>query len=184
MTVKEAAEYLEMEQTTIRQMAQAREMPALKLGGAWRFSRVALGKWRIEQSEVGKGSVLIVDDKDMIRDLIGDVVSRQGYKITTASNGGEALKKLQMQQFDLIFLDLVLPDMSGIDIFQVVKKAGGKETPVVIITGHSDAPIALEALSMNPVFFIRKPFQVNDVVHVLDTITKFSVMSRGASSRA
>ena len=75
------------------------------------------------------------------------------------------------QQFTLIFLDLVLPGMSGVDVFRAVKERS-KDVVVVIITGYGDDPIALEALSLGPIFLIRKPFEVADVVRVLDIVMK------------
>ena len=180
MTVAEVAEFLDMNQETIYQMARKRKLPALKIGGAWYFSKNTINEWIAEQSETGKGSILIVDDEAMIRDLIEDVVSRQGYKVTIAETGEKAQEKLLDQQFDLIFLDVVLPDTNGTEILRTMKSLG-KNTPVAIITGHADSPVAMEALSLGPIFFIRKPFQIDDILRILDSTAKFSMMSQGVS---
>lgn len=171
MTVKEAAQYLKLNHMTVYRLAQKRRIPASKVGGAWRFSKDILDDWLMEQSEVDRGTVLVVDDDVLIRDLIEDVVSRQGYKVTAAGSGEEALERMREQRFALIFLDLVLPGMSGVDVLRAVKEKD-EEAVVVIITGYGDDPIALEALSMGPIFLIRKPFKVADVIHVLDIVMK------------
>ena len=171
MTVKEAAEYLKLNKMTVYRLAQKHKIPASKVGGAWRFSKDTLDDWIKAQSSMDKRGILVVDDDPLICELIEDVISRQGYDVVTAGSGEEALEKMKRQQFKLVFLDLVLPGMSGVEVFRAVKEED-KNTVVVVITGYGDDPIAIEALSMGPIILIRKPFKVKDITDVLDIIMK------------
>ncbi|MCD6359035.1 MAG: response regulator [Dehalococcoidia bacterium] len=171
MTVREAADYLKFNKMTIYRLAQQHKIPASKIGGAWRFSKSTLDDWLRTQSLVDSGVVLVVDDDALVREVIKDVVLSQGYKVVMAGTGEEALEKMKERQFGLIFLDLGLPGMSGVEVFRAVKERD-KDAVVVVVTGYADTPIAIEALSMGPMILIRKPFKVDDVVNILDIVMK------------
>ena len=172
ITVKEAAEYLKLNRMTVYRLAQKRKIPALRVGGAWRFNKDMLDDWLAQQSVMDRGAVLVVDDDAMIRDLVEEVVSRQGYTVVTAGTGEEALEKMRDRQFALIFLDLVLPGVSGVEVFRAVKERD-RDAVVAIITGHGDSPVAMEALSLGPIFLIRKPFEIADVIDILDIVMRW-----------
>ena len=174
MTVKEAAKYLKLNYMTVYKLVQKRKLPASKIGGTWRFKRDILDKWLAEQAMGKKEPVLVVDDDARIRDLVQEVVADKGYEVIAVGTGEEALEEAGRRHFGLVFLDLVLPGVSGIDVFQALKERD-KEAVVVIITGYGDEPIAREALSIGPVFLIRKPFAASDIGHIVDIVMKVRV---------
>ena len=130
-----------------------------------------LDQWLSKQALISKKDVLVIDDDVLVCGLIEDVLIRENYQVTTANSGEDALRKMEEKQFPLIFLDLVLPGMGGVEVFRAIKEKDA-QTAVVIITGYGDAPVALEALSLGPIFLIRKPFEVADLMRVLDIVMK------------
>jgi excisionase family DNA binding protein len=171
MTTKEAAEYLKLNYMTVYKLSQRGRIPASKIGGNWRFRKDLLDDWLAKQATVVEGTVLVVDDDPEVREILSEVISRKGFKVTTAESGELALKEMEKQHFDLIFLDLVLPGMSGVDALGAIKEKD-KKAVVVIVTGHGDDPIALDAMSLGPLFLIRKPFRTSDIVEVLNAMVR------------
>jgi excisionase family DNA binding protein len=171
MTTKEAAEYLRLNYMTVYKLAQRGRIPASKIGGNWRFKKDLLDSWLTEQATMVEGNVLVVDDDPGVCELLNDVISGQRYKVVTVDSGERALEEVQKRHFDLIFLDLVLPKMSGVEVLSAIK-AKDKKAVVVIITGYGDDPIALEAMSLGPLFLIRKPFRTDDIIEVLNIVVR------------
>jgi len=168
--VKEVASILNVHPNTVRQWGDKGLIKSYHVGprGDRRFRpedvENFLSMWRGE----GDG-VLIIDDDVKILQLIKDVVVEKGYKVTCCETGECALEEINRKRFDLIFLDLVLPEMSGLEVLQQIKAKNGK-TVVAIITGYGDYPIALEAMALGPMYFIRKPFQVHEILEVLTAV--------------
>jgi len=171
MTTKEAAEYLKLNYMTVYKLSQRGRIPASKIGGNWRFRKDLLDDWLAKQATVVEGTVLVVDDDPEICEILREVITRKGFKVTTTESGELALKEMEKQHFDLIFLDLVLPGMSGVDALAAIKEKD-KKAVVVIVTGHGDDPIALDAMSLGPLFLIRKPFRTSDIIEVLNAMVR------------
>jgi len=171
MNIKEAASYLRLNYMTVYKLAQKRRLPAFRVGGNWRFRKDILDSWLKQQINTGTGTVLVVDDDPIIRDLLKEIIEDQGYTANCAETGEIALTMVEKQQFNLIFLDLILPGINGIDVLQRIK-AEDSEAVVVIITGFGDEPITNQAMSLGPLLLIRKPFREKDIVEVLSLVMK------------
>jgi two-component system, response regulator, stage 0 sporulation protein F len=171
MTTKEAAEYLKLNYMTVYKLAQRGRIPASKIGGNWRFRKDLLDDWLAKQAKVVEGNVLVVDDDPGILEMLSEVISRKGFRVVAVSSGEQALQEVDKQHFDLIFLDLVLPGMSGVETLSAIKEKD-KKAVVVIVTGYGDDPMALNAMSLGPLFLVRKPFRVGDIVEVLNAVIK------------
>lgn len=169
MTTKEAAEYLKLNYMTVYKLAQRGRIPASKVGGNWRFKRDILDEWLTRRAVTVEGNVLVVDDDPKVCEVLRDVISRERYSVTTADSGERALEELDRRHYDLVFLDLMLPGISGVDVLSAIKKKD-KKAVVVIITGYGDDPIALEAMALGPLFLIRKPFRTSDITEVLSVV--------------
>ena len=173
MTVKEVAEYLKLNYMTVYKLAQKGRIPASKIGGNWRFKKELLDEWIAKQSTVVEGSVLVVDDDPGVREMLSDIISEQRYRVVAVENGERAIEEMEQQHFDLIFLDLVLPWMSGAEALSAIKQKDEKVI-VAIITGYGDDPVAMEAMSLGPLLMIRKPFRVDDILEVISIISSAS----------
>jgi len=169
MTTKEAAEYLKLNYMTVYKLAQRGRIPAAKIGGNWRFKRDVLDDWLTRKAVTIEGIVLVVDDDPRVREVLKDVISQHGYSVTAVESGERALEELDRRHYDVIFLDLMLPGITGVEVLSAIKQKD-KKAVVVIITGYGDDPIALEAMSLGPLFLIRKPFRASDIVEVLSVV--------------
>lgn len=102
--------------------------------------------------------ILIVDDEEIIRTSCMKILGPEGYRLETAADGTEALKRLQNNgAFDLVLTDLMMPDMTGIDLLKKIKEEQ-PETEVIVITGYGTVKTAIDALKYGAYDFIEKPF--------------------------
>jgi two-component system response regulator AtoC len=107
----------------------------------------------------------------MIREVLKEIVKDQHHVVETADSGEKALEEIKRQHFDLVFLDLLLPDMNGIQVLETIKEKD-KNAVIVIITAFADEPVALKAMSLGPLLLIRKPFREKDIIEVLNIVMK------------
>lgn len=166
MTASEAALYLRLNYMTLCRLARQRKVPAVKIGGEWRFKKDVLDSLFKGQSCPEPKLMLVVDDDARIRDVLTDIASAEECGVVAVGAGAAALTEIARQSFDIVFLDLVLPDMTGVDVLKEIKRRS-PETIVVIVTGYGDDPIATEALSLGPMILLRKPFAIQDVRQVI-----------------
>jgi len=103
--------------------------------------------------------ILIVDDEATIRASLVESLTREGYDITAAESGEEALARTHAQKFDLVVTDLKLPGVSGIEILQALRNQGNS-TPVIMMTAYGDVDTAVSAMRLGAYDFIPKPFKL------------------------
>ncbi|MGD8563744.1 MAG: response regulator [Desulfarculaceae bacterium] len=106
---------------------------------------------------ISRSRVLVADDEESIRDGVQQVLSRQGYEVVTAENGRQALALLEREEFQVLLLDLRMPDLEGMEVLRRVKESGW-DVDVIIITGHGTIETAVSAIKMGALDFITKPF--------------------------
>ena len=102
--------------------------------------------------------VLLVDDEEDIIEVIQDRLEAYGFTVTTAGTGVEALKKLSMERFDGIFLDVKMPEMGGIEALEEIRKRDAN-IPIIIITPSSTREAAIEAIAKGANDYVLKPFE-------------------------
>jgi len=149
LTIKELAAYLKMNQQTVYRLAQKGEIPGMKVGGSWRFKRDVIDQWLLDQVRARQRRILVVDDDPLTCELFTDVLTSQGHQVVTASNGPQALEEIKQDGFDLIFLDLILPEMNGVEIFKAIKTIDPRAA-VVIITAYPDDGLVQQAIQQGP----------------------------------
>jgi two-component system response regulator AtoC len=106
--------------------------------------------------------VLVIDDDPGVRDYMEALVARQGYDVSAAADGEEALRNLDTSQPDLITLDVVLPGMDGLQTLEKLKQRL-PDVPVVMLSGHGQARNIVEAMRRGASDFLRKPFEVEEL---------------------
>jgi two-component system OmpR family response regulator len=110
--------------------------------------------------------VLVVDDTKNIRNLLTTCLELEGYRVLTAANGREALELVQNELFDLIFLDIKLPDLSGTEILRQMRKLN-LLAPVIVMTAFGTVKNAVECTRLGAVAYLQKPFTADKVRTVL-----------------
>jgi two-component system nitrogen regulation response regulator NtrX len=106
--------------------------------------------------------ILIIDDEASIREVLKDILSDEGYEVFEAPDGVEGLRMMKTEPVDLVFLDIWLPRMGGIDVLKLIRE----EYPVVstiIISGHANVDLAVKAIKMGAFDFLEKPLDMTRV---------------------
>jgi two-component system sensor histidine kinase/response regulator len=114
--------------------------------------------------------ILVVDDnKDNLR-LAGNILTESGYKIAVALNGESALKILNENSFDLVLLDIMMPEMDGIEVCRRIKLDGKlKDIPVIFLTAKNQPEDLLEGFNVGSVDYITKPFNKEEFLARVST---------------
>ncbi len=123
--------------------------------------------------------ILVVDDEANIRMLLDEILSEEGYGVTTAENAAAARAARAEQEFDLILLDIWMPDTDGISLLKEWSRAGAIG-PVVVMSGHGTVDTAIEAIRIGALDFIEKPVSL---VKLLRTVEKALAQRRDTEAR-
>ncbi|WP_031482459.1 sigma-54-dependent transcriptional regulator [Maridesulfovibrio frigidus] len=118
-------------------------------------------------------SILIVDDEDGIRYSLRGILEDEGFEVAEAGSGEAALKSLSEDMPDLVFLDIWLPGMDGLEVLDRIKKEW-KWLPVVMISGHGNIETAVSAIKKGAFDFIEKPLSLEKVVITAEKAVEFS----------
>ena len=124
-------------------------------------------------------SILIVDDEQDIRELVGDILRDEGYTVRLAANSDDCMAAINAEPPSLMILDIWLKDsrMDGIDILKTVKR-DNPDVPVVIISGHGNIEIAVAAIKQGAYDFIEKPFNIDQLMVVVARAMETSRLRR------
>lgn len=107
--------------------------------------------------------ILIIDDEAAIRGALKEILEYESFTVSEAADGEAGLKMAEKENYDLIFCDVKMPRMDGMEVLDKLKEKG-IETPVIIITGHGTIDTAVEALKKGAYDFIQKPLDLNRVL--------------------
>jgi DNA-binding response OmpR family regulator len=107
-------------------------------------------------------TILVVDDKANVRQLLQDYLSEQGFKVTTATNGQEAIYEARRARPDLILLDIMMPEMDGYEFLRQYRQE--KSTPVIVITAREEETDAVLGLELGADDYVIKPFRMRELV--------------------
>jgi diguanylate cyclase (GGDEF)-like protein/PAS domain S-box-containing protein len=106
------------------------------------------------------GRVLVVDDDPLYRTLLTINLEENGHGVTEAENGKKALEELEVQEFDLIFLDLLMPEMDGFELLQILKSDNRFEhIPVIVISAENDMNSVVRCIEMGARDYLNKPYE-------------------------
>ncbi len=107
--------------------------------------------------------ILVIDDEENIRSVLSGILEDEGYEVETASDGLEGLEKARSGDFSLVFLDVRLPGMGGLEVLEEIKKTK-KDLGVIIISGHGSIDMAVKSLKIGAFDFLEKPLSLEKVV--------------------
>jgi len=116
-----------------------------------------------------KMSIMIVDDEMIVRESLFHWFEKSGHKVDTASSGFEALEKLEKFPFELLFVDIKMPKMSGIELLEKVKEEY-PDTIVIIITAYGSIDTAVKAMKLGAIDYLLKPFKPDHLSLVMEKI--------------
>jgi DNA-binding NtrC family response regulator len=112
------------------------------------------------------GRILVIDDEAIIREVLEEILTREGHTITLAPDAETGLKALEREEFDLVVLDLMLPGLGGLETLREIKE-GAPDQVVVMITAYGSVETAVRAMRMGAHDYLTKPFKNEDVLRTL-----------------
>jgi len=111
----------------------------------------------VPATDLSKGRILVVDDEADIRESLETLLDLEGYSVDLAQNGAEGLRKMESGHYDLVLLDLMMPDRSGMDVLKEVRERD-TETPIIMITAYGSVEVAVKALKTGASYYFSKPW--------------------------
>ncbi|HTY11918.1 MAG TPA: sigma-54 dependent transcriptional regulator [Bacteroidota bacterium] len=111
-------------------------------------------------------SILVVDDEQGFREMLSTILESQGYSSQTASNGVEAINAVQTSQFDLVLLDVKMPNVDGIEVLHFIKE-NFVDTQVIMLTGVDDVRIAVECMKLGASHYLTKPYSADELIALI-----------------
>jgi len=119
------------------------------------------------RSAAAKGRILVIDDEADIRESLHYLLSHEGYSVDEAANAADGLRKLEAAGCDLLLLDLMMPDRSGMDVLREIRERD-IETPIFMITAYGSTEIAVEALKAGASDYFSKPWDNEKLLVEID----------------
>lgn len=138
----------------IRRQAEREE--ALRVSLNLDFTHESKSLRRVEVDEP-RAKILCVDDEEVILDSFRKILVLSGYSVDTVETGQEALGLIQKNDYDFVFTDLKMPNMSGMDVVKSVKHLR-PDVDVVVITGYASVDTAVECMKHGAMDYVEKPF--------------------------
>jgi DNA-binding NtrC family response regulator len=115
-----------------------------------------------------KNRILVVDDEEALRMVLSSELEGEGYKVASAADGREAINILTSTEFDLVLLDIKMPNVDGFEVLKFSKERW-PNTKIVMLTGFADLKNAIESKKLGAEDFISKPY---DLVDLLTTVER------------
>ncbi|MEM1355209.1 MAG: sigma-54 dependent transcriptional regulator [Planctomycetota bacterium] len=110
--------------------------------------------------------VLVVDDKQMMRDSVGAILQRAGYTVVVAVNGEDGLAKIKKHRPAAVVTDLMMPEMTGLEMLEAIRETD-RDLPVVLMTAYGTVGDAVKAMKQGAFDFVQKPFERDQLVMVV-----------------
>lgn len=155
-TLKQAMDLLELEGYVVRKVGQGT------------YAAVPEDRSKI---------ALVVDDDEEIRVLFSRALAASGWKAVVAGSGMAALERLKEQRFDLIFIDLVMPEMDGARTFREIRNVD-PDANVMIVTAYPNSALMFDVLQVGPFGMMKKPFALDELHRVLGYVEEVSESAR------
>lgn len=119
--------------------------------------------------------ILIIDDERAIRRALREILEFEGYQVVEAENGKEGVEKATASLFDIIFCDIKMPLMDGMEVLDALMKENS-DTPIVMISGHGTIDTAVQALKKGAFDFIEKPLDLNRILVTIRNANERTVL--------
>lgn len=163
LTAPELAAYLKVELRTVYRYLKAGYLPAIRMGGRWRFRKEEIDQWllqRVQPEHLKRDQprILVIDDDAKVRSVFIDCLQALGHNAQGADDGETALALLRDTAFDLLLVDLKMPGMGGMEFIRRIRSSQPRAR-VIILTGNGSKETAIEALNLRVSAYLEKPIR-------------------------
>ena len=111
--------------------------------------------------------VLVVDDESSVREVLSDIFADNGFNVKTAVNGQDALKKIDDLHPNVVFMDIRMPEMGGIEALEIINRRGS-QIPIILMTAYGSTETTIEAMKLGAFDYLMKPLNIKEVMRVLE----------------
>ena len=108
-------------------------------------------------------TIHVIDDEPIILEVLGQLLSSEGFEVEISASGEEALQKYESRPFDIVLLDLMMPDMSGLEVLRTIRRIQ-PQALVIIITAYASVESAIEAMKLGAFDYVQKPFKHEELL--------------------
>jgi len=112
-------------------------------------------------------SILVVDDEEMIVTILENFLEDREFEVVGLSDSTKALELVRERSFDLVFTDLMMPKVTGMELIKAIRERND-DTQIIIFTGYASVDSAIEAVQQGVYDYIRKPFRLEEIDHIMD----------------
>ena len=113
--------------------------------------------------------ILVVDDEEGARELFNTILTDEGYHVTLAISGEDALTRLKADAFDLVVTDIKMPGMDGLQLLQEIRKSGAR-SDVIMVTAYGEVESYLKAMSLGAAEYINKPIRIKELKRIVHKV--------------
>jgi DNA-binding NtrC family response regulator len=128
-------------------------------------------------AQAAPGRILVIDDEPDIRDSLEALLTAESYRVELAANATEGLKKLESSAYDLVLLDLMMPDKSGMQVLEEVRQRD-RETPIFMLTAYGSVEVAVQALKRGASDYFSKPWDNEKLLIEIENIISKNRLER------
>jgi len=132
-----------------------------------------------EEEKAVSAKILVVDDEEILRNMLTDVLTEEGYEVVPVSSGEEAVKRLKEEYFELILTDIMMPGLNGIGVLKAAKEIE-PSTDIIVMTGYASVETAVESMRLGASDYITKPFNIDQIKIVIARTLKRRILERRA----
>ena len=115
--------------------------------------------------------ILVVEDEEALRSIVEQELVTYGYQVDTAEDGDIAMQKLNNQRYNLVILDIYMPNMNGMDVLRQIRE-NNLADKVIMLTGVNELKIARESLALGANDFITKPYDFQNLIACINRVMK------------
>jgi DNA-binding NtrC family response regulator len=116
----------------------------------------------------GKRVLIVDDDKDIVR-IVQTMLEGRGWSISAAYSGSEALEKVASKKPDVVLLDIMMPEMNGIEVLKRIKKIDANAR-IIMITAFGDVESYLDSMELGAFEYINKPFETDELLELIERV--------------
>ncbi|MBI5376733.1 MAG: diguanylate cyclase [Candidatus Schekmanbacteria bacterium] len=129
-------------------------------------------------SSIIKYKILVIDDEEIMRSMLNDVLCDEGYDVDVASNGFEGINKIKSKYYDLIITDIIMPELDGMEVLKKAKEIS-PQSDVLVMTGYASVETAVKSMRLGAADYIVKPFNIDQIQIVISrTIEKRNLQKK------
>ncbi len=130
--------------------------------------------------ESARTRILVVDDEEIMRHFLREVLEGEGYDIELAASGREAVEKMAAGRYDIVITDIVMPELDGLGVVRAAKQLP-YDVDVVVMTGYASMETAVESMKLGATDYITKPFNIDQIRIIVSNAVKERALKRRAA---